>query len=133
MRKRLVAALKPLDAVPVENRLRSGHPDVNCIGADIECKWKKFWPKTAEFNPVRFDHPLSKEQGLWLARRWSRGGLTLVAAQVSREWFFFSGQTAKDKFGNMTRPEMVEEALLHFPSGLKAERLIQWIKQNPYR
>lgn len=133
MRSNLVRALRPLDAVPVENRLRAGHPDVNCVGADIECKWKKFWPKNADTNPVRFDHPLSKEQGLWLRRRWNRGGLTLVAAQVAREWFFFSGETAKDIFGKLTRPEMREEALLHFQNGLNGERLVQWIRQNPYR
>jgi hypothetical protein len=57
-----------------------------------------------------------------------RGGTTLVCAQVAREWFFFSGETAKDKFGNMTRLEMKEEALLHFQAGLQAERLIEWLR-----
>lgn len=132
MRSNLVKALKPLDAVPIENQLRSGHPDINCIGADIECKWKKFWPKTCYTKPVRFDHPLSKEQGIWLNRRWLKGGLTLVAAQVSRQWFFFGGDVAKDVFGNLTRPEMEEIALLYFKKGLEKERLIEWIKFNSH-
>lgn len=128
MRQNLVKALRPLDAMPIENKLRAGTPDVNFIGGWIECKWMKFWPKSADTNPVRFAHPLTKEQGIWLARRWARGGTTLVCAQVAREWFFFSGETAKDTFGKMTRPEMREEALLHLPNGLQAERLIQWLR-----
>lgn len=128
MRQNLVKALKPLDAVPIENHMRSGTPDVQYIGGWIECKWLKVWPVSADTRPVRFPHPLTKEQGIWLARRWMRGGTTLVCAQVVREWFFFSGETAKARFGNMTRLEMREEALLHFPAGLQAERLIQWLR-----
>lgn len=129
MRSNLVKVLsKPFDAVPVENRLRAGHPDVNAIGFDIECKWMKFWPKKCDENPVKFNHSLTKEQGIWLARRWARGGVTLVAVQISREWFFFSGKTAKDTFGNLTRPEMRKEALLHMQNGLDKERLISWLR-----
>lgn len=127
MRQNLVKVLSSLDAVPIENKMRAGTPDVNFIGGWIECKWLKFWPVGADKNPVRFPHPLTIEQGLWLARRWMRGGTTLVCAQVSREWFFFSGQTAKDRFGHMNRLEMREEALLHFPSGLQKESLLTWI------
>lgn len=130
MRQNLVKVLKSFDAVPVENRLRAGHPDVNATCFDMECKWMKVWPKNCDVNPVRFPHSLTKEQGIWLARRWSRGGLTFVAVQVAREWFFFSGETAKDTFGTMTRPEMREEAMLHFPSGLEKERLVEWLRSQ---
>jgi hypothetical protein len=127
MRQNLVKMMKSLDAVPIENPIRAGTPDINYIGGWIECKRLKVWPVSADTRPVRFAHPLTKEQGLWLARRWMKGGTTLVCAQVEREWFFFSGETAKDKFGNMTRLEMREEALLYFPSGLEKERLIKWL------
>jgi len=127
MRQNLVKALRSLDAVPIENPMRAGTPDVNFIGGWIECKWMKFWPKGAETNPVRFSHPLTKEQGIWLARRWARGGTTLVCVQVSREWFFFSGETIKDHFNKMTRPQMKEQAMLYLPKGLEKERLVQWL------
>lgn len=127
-RSRLVKALKPLDAVPVENRLRSGHPDVNCTIADIECKYMKTWPKSADVRPVRFPHPLSKEQAVWLKRRWDRGGITLVCAQVSLDWFFFLGSTAGEVFGKLTRPQMEGHAGLHMKR-LDAERLIAWLKK----
>lgn len=130
MRRRLVKALASLDAVPIENCVGSGTPDINFIGGWIECKWLKSWPKRAETNPVRFPHPLTKSQGFWLARRWNRGGVTLVCAQVRREWFFFSGATAKDLFGNMKRPEMISEALLYFPNGLDKDRLVSWLSMG---
>ncbi len=31
MRQRLIVALRPLDGVPIENRLKGGTPDVNFI------------------------------------------------------------------------------------------------------
>lgn len=131
MRSYLVKSLEVLDAVAIENgRLRAGTPDLNFIGGWIECKWLKTWPKGADVNPVRFQHPLTKEQGLWLARRWRRGGLALVAAKVSSEWFFFSGETARHTFDRMTRPQMREQALLWFPRGLDKERLIEWLRSN---
>jgi hypothetical protein len=126
MRQKLVKALVSFDAVPVENKLRSGHPDINAIGFDIECKWKKFWPDNCDTNPVEFKHPLSLAQGYWLRRRWNKGGYTFVAAQVSKEWFFFSGETSKDLFGKMTRPEMKDNALFHSVNFNK-EGLITWL------
>lgn len=129
MRSNLVKALRPLDAVPIENYLRAGTPDINYIGGWIECKWMKFWPKSADHQPVRFHHPLKKNQGLWLARRASRGGTVLLAAQVGREWFFFDGATIKDHFNKMTRPQMRERALLHMPNGLERKKLIAWLRK----
>lgn len=128
MRQNLVKALKSLDAVPIENPMRAGTPDINYIGGWIECKWMKTWPVYCDTRPVHFSHPLTKEQGIWLARRWMSGGTTLVCAQVAREWFFFSGETAKFKFGNMTRPEMRKEALLHLTKGLEKEKVITWLR-----
>ena len=127
MRQRLVKAMSDFDAVPIENKLRAGTPDVEFINGWIECKWRKFWPKSADTRPVRFPHPLSKEQGLWLRRRALKGGVTLVAAQVSRDWFFFDGIDIKDYFGKMTKPEMIDKALLHMGNGLDKDRLKQWL------
>jgi hypothetical protein len=131
MRSNLVKALKPLDAVAIESPSTGiGIPDVNCIGAWLECKWMKTWPKGADKNPVRFHHPLSQEQKVWLWRRNTRGGLAMCVVQVSRQWFFFDGIRIKDLWEQMTRPEMIEEAVMYMPNGLESERLIRYIREN---
>ncbi len=127
MRKKLVKNLMRLDAVPIENMLRAGTPDVNFLYGWIECKYMKFWPRNAEKNPVRFPHPLTKEQCLWIKRRCKRGGLCYVAIQVSRDWFFFKGTAITDLFNNMTKPQMIEKCDLYMKSGLDKEELIKWL------
>ena len=66
MRQRLVAALKPLDAVPIENRLRAGTPDVNYIGGWMELKWLRSWP--VRDGVISLPH-YTNGQRLWLRRR----------------------------------------------------------------
>lgn len=127
MRQNLVKALKSLDAVPIENHMRAGTPDVNFIGGWIECKWMKFWPKGADVRSVRFSHPLTKEQGLWARRRTLAGGVSLVVAQVSREWFFFDGLDIRLYFNKMTRPEMRERAIFRMTNGMNKKELLEWI------
>lgn len=130
MRSNFVKKLSPLDAVAIESPMTGlGIPDVNCIGAWFECKWLRAWPKGCETNPVKFGHPLTKEQGIWLYRRSRAGGLAMVVAQVQREWFFWSGMTIRNRFDQMTRPEMIKEAVLYMPNGLEAERLIEYVRQ----
>ena len=125
-RANLVRVLKPLGAMPVENRVRSGTPDVNYKGGWIECKYMKTWPKGADKNPVRFPHPLLQSQKIWIAKRSAIGGTVLVCAKVSNEWFFWDGVFAAKNFEKMTRPEMRENALLHMLR-LDKEILITWL------
>jgi hypothetical protein len=130
-RSNLVKKLSPLDAVAIESPSTGiGIPDINYTGGWIECKWMKTWPKSRETRPVRFPHPLTKEQQIWLWRRERKGGTALVCAQVSREWFFWSGLKMKEEnlWGNMTRPQMIDEAELYFPNGLNAEILIEYLR-----
>ena len=132
-RSNLVKKLKPLDAVSIESPSTGlGIPDVFFIGGVIECKWMRYWPKNADTRPVKFDHPLSKEQQVWLYRRERRGGLALVCAQVSKSWFFWSGKRIKENnlWDNMTRPEMIAEAVLYFPNGLEVEKLLTYLREN---
>tara|TARA_R110000851_G_scaffold16046_3_gene52556 strand:+ start:5449 stop:5871 length:423 start_codon:yes stop_codon:yes gene_type:complete len=132
-RSNLVNKLKSLDAVSIESPSTGlGIPDVFFIGGVIECKWMRYWPKNADTRPVKFGHPLSKEQQVWLYRRERCGGLALVCAQVSKSWFFWSGKHIKENnlWDNMTRPQMIEEAVLHFPNGLEAEKLLSYLREN---
>lgn len=128
MRSNLVKALKSLDAIAVEVPMRAGFPDINFIGGWIECKYMKVWPRNCEKHPVRFSHPLKKEQALWARRRESRGGTSLICAQVAREWFFFDSLTAKESFGKMTRSEMINNSAFYMPKGLEKERLLEWLE-----
>jgi len=132
-RSNLVKKLKPLDAVAIESPSTGlGIPDINFIGGWIECKWMKYWPKTADVKPVKFGHPLSQQQQVWLWRREHRGGLALVCAQVSKSWFFWSGKKIKEEklWDNMTRPEMIKNAELYFPNGLETEKLLSYLREN---
>jgi hypothetical protein len=131
MKSVLVSALATLDAVCIESPMTGlGIPDVNFIGGWFECKNLDAWPKGADQNPVRFKHPLTKEQGVWLYRRSRAGGLAMVAAKVSRSWFFFDGLWIKNRWGLMTRPEMMAEAELYMANGLERQRLLDYISQR---
>ncbi len=135
MRSNLVKRLSSLDAVPIESPSTGlGIPDINFAYGWIECKWMRYWPKSADVYPVKFPHPLSKEQQIWLWRREVHNGVALVAAQVSKSWFFWSGKRIKEKklWGNMTRPQMIREAELYFPNGLVKEKLLTYLQQKSF-
>lgn len=127
-RARLVRELKCLSAMPVENRVRPGTPDINYVGGWIECKYMKVWPKGADKNPVRFPHPLLQTQKVWIRkRRMATPESTIfVCALVATEWFFWDGLFAVDHFEKMTRPEMKENALFYM-KGFNRERLVDWL------
>lgn len=130
MRKNLVEKLKDLDAKPIENPMRAGTPDINYIDGWIECKWMRRWPKGCNENPVSFTHPLSKEQGIWLNRRWKKGGRCYVALQVKREWFFFAGSNVQEYFGKVSRLQLIQYAALYFDNGLNDKKLIEFLKRG---
>ena len=131
MKSVLTKALSSLDPVCIESpKTGLGIPDVNFIGGWIECKNLDAWPKGADDNPVRFPHPLTKEQGIWLYRRARAGGFAMVCAKVSSSWFLFDGIWIKDLWGKMTRPDMILEADLYMERGLDKERLLKFIAER---
>lgn len=125
-RATLVRALKPLNAIPVENRVKSGTPDVNYRGGWIECKRLGRWPSGADTNPVRFPHPLLQTQKIWIAKRTAVGGTVFLCTQVGAEWFFFNMPEGIKLFENMTRPEMHERAAFYMKI-MDKKRLIEWL------
>lgn len=128
MKSVLVKALSSLDAVCIESPMTGlGIPDVNFIGGWFECKNLDTWPKGADENPVRFPHPLTKEQGVWLYRRSRAGGLAMVCAKVSSSWFLFDGMWIKDRWAKMTRAEMILSADLYMERGLNKDLLLKYI------
>ena len=131
MKSVLTKALSSLDAVCIESpKTGLGIPDVNFIGGWFECKNLDAWPKGADQNPVRFPHPLSKEQAVWLYRRARAGGLAMVCAKVSCSWFLFDGIWIKDKWGKMNRQEMIFHADVYMERGLNKEQLLQYISMR---
>jgi hypothetical protein len=128
-RANLVRVLKPLHAIPVENRVREGTPDVNCRYGWIECKRLSNWPPFPGSRPVRLKHPILDTQIRWINKRAKTGEQVLVCLQVYRDWFFFDGVLACQKLGNMTKPEMFENCLLHM-KGLNGPVLMDWMRKH---
>ena len=131
MRKNLIKKMSVLDPVAIESPSTGiGIPDMNFIGGWFECKWLRSWPKGADTRPVKFQHPLTKEQQVWLWRRETRGGLAMVVAQVSRSYFFWHGKHIKENnlWANMTRPQMIEEAVIYMPNGLEIQKLLIYLE-----
>lgn len=126
MRQRLVAALKPLDAVPIENRLKAGTPDVNYIGGWMELKWLRSWPVRGGI--IQLPH-FTNGQRLWLRRRGRRGGIAMLVLQVGKHWLFFDWPYACVFIGKTaTRLDLEWNAVKQFQHGLKNKELIAWLK-----
>ena len=54
-RSTVIKALKTLDAMAVENRVKPGTPDVEFIGGWVELKYMSKWPKNTDLI-VRIGH-----------------------------------------------------------------------------
>ncbi len=90
MRQKVVRALKPLHALSVENPCQPGTPDVNYVGGWIELKQVKGW---ARGHLPAIPH-YTKQQRIWLRRRWEAGGVALFVLQIGKEWLVFPGDIA---------------------------------------
>lgn len=114
-RQTVVRALRCLDAHSVENRVGVGTPDVNYIYGWLELKCQKDWPARYD-TPVKLDHDLTKEQRIWLERRWNAGGEAYVLLQVKREYFLFVGPIAAEIIGKATQAVLRSFAVATFTS-----------------
>lgn len=124
-RQRVIRALKSLDAIPVENPMRPGTPDVNCTVAWLELKWLRRWPARPD-TVVRIEH-FTNRQRMFLRRRWgiARGGAgaAWLLLQVGREWLLFDGETAGDHVGRVCRSELYNLARVRWTQGLSNKEL----------
>jgi len=127
--------LAPLDAVSIESPMTGlGIPDVNYRDGWIECKAMSRWPKRCDINGVQFPHPWTKEQQVWGYRREKRGGISLVCAKVSNTWFFFTSTHLKvnDLWGNMTRPQMYDNAIQVFEKSLPSKDVCDFLTSKSW-
>lgn len=114
LRSHVVAALKPLDARPVENPVDPGFPDVEFVGGTIELKKLEHWPVRAE-TPVKLDH-YTQQQRVWHTRRWTKGGNVTLLLQVESEYLLFTGIVAATILGHVPQAELRREARVIFPT-----------------
>lgn len=122
-RANVIQALKPLHAVPIENRVGVlGTPDVNYVEGWIELKWIRSWPVRPD-TPVKIDH-FTIQQRRWLNRRWNAGGNAWLLLQVQREWLLFSGRDAADYICNLTRTGLYKVVRSRWHGGLNKQQLI---------
>jgi hypothetical protein len=129
MRQSLVSRLSKLDAQSIEVPIKTGVPDINYKSGWIECKFKEGWPKNADTAPVRFKHPVTVGQKVWMRRRVRKGGRCIVAAKIGMEWFFWDvARFDLDRFDNMTRPEMLESCHLHFKYRIDDDMLFHFLE-----
>lgn len=108
MRKRIVHALRPMDAVSVENPAYPGTPDINYIEGWLELKWLRNWP-VGEETLVLIPH-YTQQQRVWMFRRWMLGGRVHLLLQVKHEWLLFNGEKASRLVGKATKQELREQA-----------------------
>lgn len=122
-RSRIIRALKPLHAIPVENRVGIGTPDVNYADGWIELKWLRRWPKNPD-TVVALDH-FTIQQRRWLNRRFNLSYNAWLILQVQREWMLFTGRDAADYVGNMSRSGLYRCARVRWTAGLKNKELVE--------
>jgi hypothetical protein len=126
-RKRVVAALRDLHAIAVENPARVGTPDVNFADGWIELKWLRKWPEKPE-TPVRFPH-FTVQQKAWIMQRQAARGNVWVLVQCRTEWLLFDGKTACKVLGQVNKATMIEHCRQYWPNGLDRKELIACLTQ----
>lgn len=125
-RQRVIRTLKTLGALPVENPVQPGTPDVNYIEGWIELKWMRRWP-AGKGTVIRLPH-FTRRQRRWLKRRWENGGATWLLLQVGREWLLFTGPVASDLVGFISREELYTHAYSRWTKGLNEKEFISCLK-----
>jgi len=127
MRSRVVRALRPLDAVAVENPAGPGTPDVNYVEGWLELKWARRWPKRG--GMLEMEH-FTPQQRVWLTRRWRAGGNAHLLLQVRREWLLFRGDVAANVVGHADRAMLIAAATAHWQSGLRDQELVECLQKT---
>src|SRR5689334_14770387 len=92
LRSTVITMLKELDAVPVENPVCPGTPDVNCSLGWIELKEDQW---TGD-DRLRLNH-WTPQQRVWLRRRADVGGLAVLLVRIREtgEWILMSESVAR--------------------------------------
>ena len=130
LRGNVVAALKPLHAVPVENPVWPGTPDVSYAGGWIELKQVEQWPARAE-TVLKIDH-YTPQQRIFAVKERRAGGACWMLLQVGRrELLLFDGAVAA-RFLSKTwrRLDCIENAVLYTDQGIRSFGLVEALRDG---
>jgi len=119
-----------LHAVPVENMLRKGFPDIDFSHGLIETKWLRSWPKREE-TPVRLPH-YTQEQKIFHLKRWRASRNCWVILQCGKDWLLFTGQDAAYNLGEKDRPTLFRIAVGHWTSRAEFEKEFPTLFPKPH-
>lgn len=101
-RSLVVRALRHLDAVPIENAVGAGTPDINHRYGWIELKVFRNGVGLRHFTP---------QQRAWIVRRAVRGGLVQVLVYDEGTWWLFDGEWAARTLKGCSRAGWVQNGL----------------------
>lgn len=114
MRQVVVAALRGLDPISVENPAHPGTPDVNCTAGWVELKQLEAWP-VRESSVVRVKH-FTPQQRVWLSRRWEANRRAWLLLRVGRlataSWLLLDGAYAARHLGVDAHRAAIEYAAI---------------------
>jgi hypothetical protein len=132
MRKKVIKVLSGLHAVPIENPIGAGTPDVNYVEGWIELKWLREWPKRAT-TIVQVPHYTDQQQ-VWAFKRRRAGGQCWFLLQVRRDWLLLDGGVAAFVINRTTRQELIENATAYWDAGLPDSDLKELLTecQDPF-
>lgn len=128
MRSKVVKMLTPWHAVPIENGVGVGTPDVEYVGGWLELK-SVDQPKNPD-TAVRVPH-FSMEQRLWLRQRNEAGGRADVLIKVGNWWILLRGDIAAEILGMVSLGALIDaciDAWAETPSG---GALMEALKRDP--
>lgn len=132
LRRRVLKALKPLCAKPVENPACPGTPDVAYIDGWVELKKIRRWPKDSHGKVIV--HHFTPQQRIWLQDWCTAGGEAWLLLQVGRnEFLLFWGEDAANKLGKVDRLELLSLADVHWRQGLDETQLRARLGYPPRR
>lgn len=113
-RQMIIADLRILHPVAVENSIGPGTPDINCSLGWIELKWMKSYPKEGIIKIKHF----TPQQRVWLLKRWRNCRGAWLLFKIGQDQFLFDGETASREVGKtLDRDGFIEKSLVYFPSG----------------
>lgn len=136
-RRKVIKALRRLDAYPIENTVGVGTPDVNYVGGWIELKSCDEWPKKP-LTPLRIDH-FTTDQRLWLEKRWRAGGACFLLLKVAQDWLLFAGPVAAEFVGHVDKETLFHKALhvwqvgVHLKGSEVGPRLLKCLSEHDHR
>lgn len=128
VRSWVIKALRPLHAIPVENPIYPGTPDVAHVLGWLELKHVERAPVRAS-SPVRLPH-YTTEQRLWAKMHSRAGGNCHVLLQVEREVFLLDGFVAANILGTATLAEIRAQVFTSWKGRPSPQSLLTAIMQQ---